>query len=386
MALVVAIVGLNLLVVIHELGHFVVARLCGMDVRRFSIGFGPPVLSIEHNDTVYQLAAFPVGGFVQVAGLGTDRDDDEVGDAPPGSYLSRPLWQRALMVSAGPAANFAFAALVYMALFGSHNAVMFEGTRMGTPAVKAVSGAAADAGMKPGDIIVAVNDSPVINHIQIQRATKAGEPSKLTVARPPDDATINWTRVEAGEPWKGMILMRDEKGRGLVVGWPEASLAWPRHEVTVIPRRDGSGHLRLGLSFEPARFGSEGFAATTRYALSESYNASAMVVGHFWSALVGKEKLQLASVVKVTEKGADTVQMGYEFFLTLLALISVNLGVINLLPFPALDGGRLMFVGIEAVARRPVPRRFEHALHAIGFILLMGLVAVVVAKEIAEKF
>jgi len=380
---------LNLLVVVHELGHFVVARLCGMDVRRFSIGFGPPVLTIEHKDTIYQLAAFPVGGFVQVVGLGTDDDHragDRIGDHPPGSYLSRPLWQRALMVSAGPAANFAFAAVLYVALFGSHNAVMYEATRLGTPAVKRVSGAAADAGLRAGDVIVAVSGESVVNHLQIQKATKDGQRSTLTVARAPEGVAIPWTRIPAGDTWRSMILMREEKGRGLVVSWPDPPDSWSRHDIDVVPRRDEKGRLRLGLSFEPARFGAEGAAANARYALRESYWASALVVAHFWKALVGKEKLQLASIVKVTEKGADSVEMGYEFFLTLLALISVNLGVINLLPFPALDGGRLIFVGIEGVARKPVPPRVELIMHAIGFLLLMSLMAVVVAKEIAEKF
>ena len=364
---------------VHELGHFVVARMCGMTVRRFSIGFGPPVVQIERNDTIYQLAAFPVGGFVQVEGLGAEHearfDHEVLGDANPGSYLSRPLWQRAAMVSAGPLANFGLAAVIYATLFSSGSAVMFEMGRMGTPAIKSVSGAAADAGLRANDVIVYINGKPVAARRDVNTHTRPGEPTTITVARPPDGA-LHWAERRKGY----------DRGVSPIIRWPESSADWEQVTVTVIPRRDKNKRLRLGITFVPARFGSEGFADTAGYAMSESWIASSLIVGHLWKALVGKEKLQLASVVKVTEKGADSVEMGYEFFLTLLALISVNLGVINLLPFPALDGGRLIFVGIEAIARKPVPYKVEQVMHAIGFLLLMSLVAVVVAKEIAEKF
>ena len=183
-----------------------------------------------------------------------------------------------------------------------------------------------------------------------------------------------------------MVLMRGEAGRGLSVSWPEAPQSWPRKTVDVTPQRDEKGRLRLGVSFDVARFGAEGLVPMTRYALSESYNAAAMMVGAVARAVVGEEKIQVASIVRMTEVGADTVKMGYEWFFTLLALLSVNLGLINLFPFPALDGGRLMFVAVEGIARRPVPRHIENIVHAIGFVLLMGLVAIVVAKEIAAKF
>ena len=103
-------------------------------------------------------------------------------------------------------------------------------------------------------------------------------------------------------------------------------------------------------------------------------------------AIKGEDDAQVASVIKITEIGADTVKMGSEWFLSLLAILSVNLGLLNLLPFPALDGGRLVFIAVEAVARRPVPRQIEMVIHAVGMLLIMGLMLFIIFGEVAEKF
>ncbi len=365
MAIIVAILGLNLLVVVHEFGHYLVARACGMRVLRFSIGFGPAIVSVQRGECVWQLAAFPVGGFVQVAGWGSHADDHE-----PGSYLSRPLWQRALMVLAGPGFNFAFAALVYIYLLGSSNALLFEGGARGTTVPRAVAGAAAKAGLRPFDVIESVDGVKVHFFGELKRAVSksAGEPMKLRVARSPDGQRPPWTRRDMGE--------------GLVFLYPEAPESWKRETIEVRAERTKKG-LQLGVTPDLARYGATG-SMIVYHATAESLRACGLILHKLNEALWGREELQVASVVKITEVTADSVKVGSDWFLTLLALLSVNLALLNLLPLPALDGGRLLFVAMEAIARRPVPRRVENLIHAVGMLVLLGLIAVVMAKEILE--
>ena len=370
MPVLVAILGFSILIVVHELGHYLVARATGMRVLKFSVGFGPAILSVQRGGTVYQLAAFPIGGFVQVAGMGTANED-----RAPGSYLDRPLWARAAMVAAGPLFNFGFAWLVYLYLFSTFNAVTYEWQREPTAAVRAVHGAAEAGGMLPNDIVESVNGQPIVSFSDLQKATGelGGAPMSIVVARPPDGLRPALTPFDTG------------KVPGLRFAVPRPADDWERVTLTIKPEETEKGYL-LGVSPDFARFGAANIGVAARFATTETWTVFVAIGRTIERWIAGTEKAQVASVVKITEIGADTVRMGQEWFLNLLALLSINLGLLNLLPFPALDGGRLVFIGIEAIARRPVPRGVEMAIHAVGMLVLLGLMVVVMAGEIAEKF
>lgn len=369
MPILIAILGFSILIVVHELGHFLVARATGMRVIKFSVGFGPAILAVQRGGTTYQIAAFPVGGFVQVAGMGPNQEDQG-----PGSYLEKPLWARAAMVSAGPLFNFGFAWLVYVYLFSSFNAVTYEWQREATAVVREVRGAAEAGGMQPWDTIEQINGERIRSFKDLQAATGkyGGEPMTIVVARPP-----------AGE--RPPLTRHDTPVEDLQFALPVARDDYERVTLMVKPDETERGYL-LGVSPAFGRFGATGIVASAGFATGETWAVLAAIGRTIQRWVAGTEKAQVASVVKITEIGADTVKMGQEWFLNLLALLSINLGLLNLLPFPALDGGRLVFIGIEAVARRPVPRGVEMAIHAVGMLVLLGLMVVVMAGEIAEKF
>lgn len=363
--LLIAIFGFSLLILIHELGHFLVARWAGMTVRTFSLGFGPALVKLQGPETLYKISLFPIGGYVQVAGMAGEKDYSA------GSYLSASLWKRAAMVSAGPLFNFGLATLIYLGLFGTFNSLSFEWDRVPTTTLRAVEGPAQAAGLKPGDTIVQIGERTIASFKDLRKAVGAsdGSPMQVTVARPADGVP-DYQDKDVSQIAKGLVLRL-----------PRAPKNAERITVEIAPQKVAKG-WRLGVSPALARFGTDGFLSSVKFALQESYNTIAMTVGFVAKAFKGDDDVQLASVVKITKMGADSVRRGWEWFFNLLAMLSINLGFLNLLPFPALDGGRMVFIGYEAIAGQPANRKVEGMIHAVGMVLLMGLIFVVTMRDI----
>ncbi|MCB9542500.1 MAG: site-2 protease family protein [Myxococcales bacterium] len=381
MFLVVVILGLSLLIVVHEFGHFIAARAVGMRVIKFSIGFGPSVLRVKGRETTWQIGALPIGGYVQVEGLGGASEGDELDaivrrrhDAPERSYEARPLWQRTLFVAAGPAFNFLFAIAVLTGLYAAGRAVTVDRAPTPTLVIKemAAPSAAAAAGLLPGDVIERIDGKRVASFAEVRRATGGaeGRALRITVARPPAGAAL---------PVEPRVV--DELG--LVIHDPAPPAEWPRlvFEVTPLATPDGP---RLGFSPAVVRFGAEGFAGAVALGARETWALTTMVFQMIGKLFAGSDEVRLGSPVAMVRIGTDHIEKGWEWFAFLLAFFSVNLGLLNLLPIPGLDGGRLSFIAVEAIARRPVPRRFEMVVHAVGLLILFGVIAVVVVRDVAE--
>ena len=375
MSILVAILGFNVLILVHELGHFLLARLSGMRVLKFSVGFGPAIVRFTRGTTIYQIAAFPVGGYVQIDGLGPgERGDDPV------NFHNRPMWGRVATVLAGPVFNLAFAAIVYVFLFGTASSIYLGGRSEGTPLVRDVAAPAQQAGVLPGDLIERVGDRPVRSMGELLAAVGASEGAavEVVVARPP-----------AGESVRYEILPLDahDSGRyaGIQMYWPRAEASWPRLTLTVTPEKTAKGY-KLGVMVDYARFGAESWLVAGGAAVRETGALSLGLVRAIGRAFKGEEEVKLASAVKITEMGADTFQRGPTWFFQFLAFLSINLALVNLLPLPALDGGRLAFLLVEAVARRPINRRTEALIHGVGMLLLLGLIVLVTASDILSYF
>ncbi len=384
MSVILALLGFHLLVVTHELGHFLVARWTGMRVLRFSIGFGPALVRVERGGTIYSFGLLPLGGLVQVAGLNTRPRD--VGEAPakdapseddPSSYHNKPWWQRVAMVSAGPAFNVGFSALLFLGLFLTFNTLRSDGATHATTFLAAVDGPAAAAGLMPGDVIVRVDgtDTPDFHTVVQQVGAAEGRPVTLGIRRAPPGAETHH-KVEAWDP---------EKAPGLLFTYPQYGDDWAALDITVTPLDTARG-FRLGVTPALFHFGAANPWDAMRYAARETWAINRSLGEAVARMFRGEEKPQVTSIVKLTALGADRIKLGIaDWYLDLLALISVNLALFNLLPLPALDGGRLLFLAIEAVARRPVPRRFEAWVHAFGFAMLIGLVLFVMGQELWER-
>ena len=431
MSVLIAILGFGLLIFVHELGHFLFARLTGMTVEVFSIGFGPALYSFQRGETLYQIALLPFGGYVRVKGLapresappprtlgdverewGLEDGTFEASDALKarlasgaepstltdedleGSYQSKPLWARALMVGGGPLFNVLFTIGAFWALLATGQALSVLEVRSPSLTFQEVGGAAAAAGVRAGDVLLAINDEPVSTFTELKHRTVSseGKEMRLLIARPPvgADAPVSEEPVEQLCLRAGSALSAARgdtraaecaRFQGVTRYRRGAGEAWERLTFAVTPERRGEAYL-LGLTPELDRFGGDGVGRSLSLATDESLGLIRSMYGQLIGALRGTEQVEVASVVKITAISADTVKMGNEWFINFLAFLSLNLAVLNLLPFPALDGGRLIFLAIEAVSRRPVPQRVEMIVHAFGVILLVGLTVWVTMKDI----
>jgi regulator of sigma E protease len=335
-----AVIGLALLIVLHEAGHFLVARLCGMRVERFSIGFGKALFSFKRGDTIYQVAPIPLGGFVQITGLNPHEEFDK---NDPYVYPNRPRWMRLAVLLAGPAANYLTAFLVALIVMVGY------GQPTGTTTVDEVlpGTAAQDAGLKAGDVLAEINGGPVSAPTAVTKMVQGSAGASMTI------------KVLRG-------------------GSPQT--------LTVTPRKDPSrGVYMIGVKFGQVRMRGPVLEAIKESALLPVAVATGILT-NLWDLVTGKIKGGLSGPVGIAREMASAAQQGATRFLEIVLLISVALAVFNLLPIPGLDGGRAIFVGIGAVRRRDVNPIIEAKIHMVGIMLLMGLLIVVTVGDLKPLF
>jgi regulator of sigma E protease len=337
--IVIALLGLSFLIVVHELGHMLTARAMGVKVTEFAVGFGPPVFRKRFGKTVYSLRILLLGGFVKMAGM----NDDSQG---PDTYPSKPPWRRALIIFAGPFVNLVVAVLIFAGIF------MFSGIVTGVePVVDEVEpkSLAADVGIRPGDKLVGVD----------------GE--------------------EIGG-WQGFIE---------AVGAKE-----PGQEVSVTVERGGSERTFTGdLGADPenpdrALVGVRPVVEKTTYGPMESlgmavgavWDVTVRLVGFMGELVTGRQSFydNVTGPVGIASVGSTSVEQG--FFLPLLALISLNLAIFNLLPILPLDGGHLFFILAEKVMGRPVSAQTMAKIAAFGVALVLVLFLFATYADLSKLF
>lgn len=358
-----AVLVLGALIFLHELGHFVIARACHVEVEEFSLGFGPKLAGIRRGDTLYALRLIPILGYVRMAGMypGTAEDLDPASEGPGAEearrsaeanargvgFGSRPLWQRVMIISAGPWANFVVAMLLFFLVFGGIGlpigpTLQIHTVEAGMPAAK--------AGIRPGDVVEAVDGRPVASwnalHGAILQATGTSDkPIQITVSRHGVSRTITVTPAETSTgPLVGIVPVLQTRRI------PVARAFWAGVEET-------------GLSI---------------------YQSLAGLVGVIHAALThSHSQAQLEGPIGIASQIDQASQAGLSTLLIFAAALSANLGLLNLLPVPALDGGRLVFLGVEWVRRgRAVDPAKEGMVHFVGLAVLMALVLVISLRDI----
>lgn len=340
---------LSIVVFVHELGHFLVARWCGVRVSAFSMGFGPEICAFtDRQGTRWRIAWIPLGGYVKFM-------DDENGASVPdrealarmspeersGSFHAKPLWQRAAVVAAGPIANFLLAIIIFATTY------TFIGQRIIEPRIgEVMAGTPAErAGFKSGDLIVSIDNSPITSFNDVLRTISASPDRKLSVridrgGAPATIEVVPETR-EAPDGIGGKIR------RGVIGIRPVADSIEVRKTGLV----EGIG---LGIK-------ETGFIITT-------------TMQYLGKLIVGKESGdQLGGPIRIAEVSGQVAKIGIEPLLQLVAVISVSIGLINLFPIPLLDGGHLMFYAIEAVRRRPLSERSQEIGFRIGLAVVLML-------------
>jgi regulator of sigma E protease len=338
----VAILGLAVLMIVHEGGHYFAARKFGMRVVRFSIGFGPTIWrhKPKGSPTVYQVALIPFLAYVQIAGMNPYEESDPNDHA---SYANASLWSRIVTIAAGPLTNYFFASvLIFFGLLIGGKEVPDEASMK----VVVESGPAQVAGVETGDRVTSVNGSAVHNWTELRKAVSAhpGEAIDLEVER--GGSTLHRSVVPGA---------RGEKDEGLI-------------------------HVRMPTHVEPVRLG-EAVQMSVVYPPVFVYE-NVRAIGR---VLAGKEKLQVSGPVGIVKETAKQARTGPGVLLQFLGMLSAYLGAFNLLPFPALDGGRLLFLGVEAVSRRKPDAKLEARVHAIGLLMLLTLIAFVTYADVISK-
>ena len=341
-----AILLLGILIMVHEFGHFAVARLCGIAVKEFSLGFGPVIWQhkSKKSDTTFSIRPIPMGGYCMFYG-DTDDDPNDSTKDDPRNYNKAPVWKRMLSVLAGPGMNFVLAFVVAIALMGVYGAVAT------TPVVQEVEAGmpAAEAGLQAGDIFVRVNQTEVENGT-VQDVSNAigadasSAPVEITVLRDGQEQTFTVT------PQYDSELERYRVGVTIAQGYekmPASSIlpsAWSLCKQASVAIVESLGKL---------------------FTTGEGLNDAAGPVG-----LVAQQ----------------TQQGGLEIYLYLLVILSINLGLMNLIPIPGLDGSRLIFMLIEAIRRKPVNQKIEAGVHLCGYVLLFGIMIFFTFKDVLRLF
>lgn len=328
-----AIPVFGLIILVHEAGHFLVAKWSGIRVHEFAIGFGPPIASVKLGETRYSLRLFLVlGGFVRMAGMDESEMDDERG------YLRKPVSARFATIAAGPLMNFLLAAVLF-ALVNAQVGVVRDplvgGVLEGSPA--------AAAGLMSGDRVIKAAGQPIATWEQLVRQIQKhpNKPLDLVVVR--QDSELALTVVPAENQGIGFLGI-------------------------------DAGTVKIGV-FEAVWLG---FSQTMRF-------IGALLVGIWWM-ITGQVAAELAGPVGITGMISEAGQAGWAHLARLAALISVNVGLLNLLPFPVLDGSRLVFLGVEALRGRALPPNQENLVHFFGFVVLISLLIWITMSEVVRYF
>jgi regulator of sigma E protease len=345
-----AIVILGVLIFVHELGHFIFAKLFKVGVEKFSLGFGPKILGKKIGETEYLLSAFPLGGYVKMVGEAGEDDLSEEDKAR--SFNSKSPLQRIIIVAAGPVFNLVFACLLFILVF-------MVGVPIGTSKIGTVvkDKPAARAGLKANDLITAVNGKAVSQWNALVKAImeSGGKPLEITVKR--DNSSLTIQVIPESRTQKNLF---GEDVTSPVIG--------------VVP----SGEFvieRLG----PVEALVKGSGQTW-----DMVKLTLLSLGKIASRAIPLDTI--GGPIMIAKLAGQQATAGLASFLAFMALLSVNLGILNLLPVPILDGGHLVFFAWELVFRRPVSIKSREVAQQVGLVLLVGLMVLAFYNDIARYF
>lgn len=344
---------LTVVVFIHEMGHFLVARWCGVDVKAFSIGFGPEIFGWnDRHGTRWRVAWIPLGGYVKFM------DDENAASAPSretianmteterrGSFHAKPVWQRAAVVAAGPIANFLLAIAIFTTMF------LLVGVRLTAASVDEVvpDSPAAKAGFMAGDLIKQIDGRKIEGFNDVLRIVGTSPERELDVVVERAGKSVNLKVRPALQEQKDAFGGVNRRG---VIGIKRVNTP-----QTVEVRRVGPIEaLSLGV-------GETTFIVTSTF-------------GYLGDVIAGRQKAdQLGGPIRIAEVSGQVAKVGMEALVQLIAVISVSVGMINLFPIPLLDGGHLLFYAFEAVRRRPLSDRTQEIGFRIGLAVVLMLMA-----------
>lgn len=431
------ILALGVIILVHEWGHFIAARFFGVRVDVFSVGFGPRLFGVKRGDTDWRLSALPLGGYVRMAGQDITEIDsgDSKPTGAPDELMSKKRWQRAIISFAGPAVNLIFPILLlaaYYLISGQPHAAYFD-----KPAVitsMAENSTASKAGLLPGDKIVSVNGSKVSTWEETQKALYSGPADKpaaiavesngttrmleLNLKQDPYDHPLGYLpvapiigQIVPGKPashaglktgdivrsvdgqkiayWDQFVdLVRGSGGKTLQL---QVERKGQTVSVSVTPQRGAADpsekNFQIGIAPEVTlAYRHIGPVEAVKSATLQTGNIIAEtfgVLGKLFSGRVSVKELQ--SVVGISRAAGEAVSMGSFAIISFMALISVNLGILNLLPIPILDGGHILLLSLEGLRRRDFSLAFKERFIQVGLVFLLVLFAYVMYNDVVRQ-
>jgi len=353
---------LSLVVFFHELGHFLVARWCGVRVLVFSIGFGPEIVGFnDRHGTRWKISAIPLGGFVKFFGdenaasvPDTARLSSMDADERAHSFMFQPVAKRAAIVVAGPVANFLLAIVIFAGVF------MLYGKQTMSARVDSVQpdSAAAAAGFKAGDIVVAINGRPIENFTEMQRivGASAGESLAVTVDRDGNQLVLTATPA--------LKEVKDNFGNVQRIG------------ILGISRSMAPEDLKLHPVAPPQ---------AVVLAVQETWSVIERTLSYIGGVIAGREAAnQLGGPIRIAQMSGQVASFGFVPLIQLAAVLSVSIGLLNLFPIPLLDGGHLLFYLIEGIRGRPLSERAQEVGFRIGLAIVLMLMVFATFNDIVH--
>ena len=427
------VITLGVLVFVHEFGHFIAAKLCRMRVDRFSIGFPPRAFGKKFGETDYCVSWIPIGGYVKIAGMIDESFDTEYLNKPPEpwEFRSRPMWQRMLVISAGVIMNILLAVAIFWGINYTQGKSIWNTTEIGYVA----EGSPAEAGgLKVGDKVLRVNGTPVSQWdilLRLVYVDNAGSDLRFTVLREgketqtvvprasmptsgdfsfgiaPRHMEITVSSVTLGSPAEKLGLKPHDVLLSLngtpvnynkkVVEIVQANagkplhVEWKRGETVIRGTTTPSAEGRIGIGLE-ARY--TGPTTKLQYSLLEAFsagvkdivNASGLLAQQIGQIITGKIAFSksVGGPIKIAQMATQTAELGILTYISFIALLSISLALLNILPFPALDGGHLVFLIYESIFRREIPAKIKMGLQRAGFVLLLAFMAFVLYNDIVN--
>jgi regulator of sigma E protease len=419
---------LGVLVFVHELGHFLAAKRIGIKVLKFQLGFNPTVFSIRRGDTEYSVGALPLGGYVKMAG----ENPEEPQSGGPEEFLSRTKWERSQVLIMGPLMNLGLALILTMfVLYEGAERLAYENQPVVVGSVETNS-PAAGAGLQAGDRITDVSGKPVDTweDFYIAVGTKPDRPVELSYVRGGSISTVTVTpktpegsryevgdigvlpnvhphirSVNPGDPAdqaglkpndvvvavNGETITFSSDLKDAISKRPEQQIAiailrdGQPMTITATPKRSGStGLLGVAIADETVSI-KPGVVGAARMAVEKNVQYTGLIFQTIWG-LVTRETSpkQLMGPVAIAQLSGESAQLGWIALFSLMAQISLNLGLLNLLPIPVLDGGHIFIMAMEGVARRDFSSTVKEKMLLAGFVVLMTLMVTVIYNDLTR--
>lgn len=426
-------ITIGILVFVHEFGHFAAARLTGMRVDIFSIGFFGRVFGKKIGDTDYRLSWIPIGGYVKIAGMIDESFDTGFlkSEVQPWEFRAKPMWARMFVISAGVVMNILLAILIFWGINFAYGKYLWQTTEVGS----VIEGSVADrATIRPGDRITTINGKPVTHWqevLNIAYVENLGSDVVVQLERNSNLETLSIAQSSIPDPliegfgimpkYLAAVVLTVEPGRpaealGLQPGdaivalndtpvftssrvvqivrasvGKELKVEWKRggEILSGVTTPDEDRRIGIGIGSEytgPITHLKYNLLEALREGVEDIVAYSQLILKSIWQIIAGKVSLResVGGPIKIAQMATQTAEVGIGSFVGFMALLSMSLATLNILPFPALDGGHLMFLLYEAVFRREIPQRVKLALQQAGFFLLLAFMAFIIYNDIAN--